>query len=146
MSNTVEDIALLSSLSVFSTARLTSPDSELQEKAVSHRAAGHSSGDSLDPEPTTDSVLFLRVRAAADYYSNDKALMENVPPVAVDLILDPFLWNVFPRSLVPTAGWILVVAAVAFVIARWVAAEIGRVMNDARKLQTLEEKQGKKEK
>lgn len=71
--------------------------------------------------------------------------MDNVPPVAVDLILDPFLWNVFPRSLVPTAGWILVVAAVAFVIARWVAAEIGRVMNDARKLQTLE-KQGKKEK
>lgn len=71
----------------------------------------------------SDSVLFLRVQATADYFSLDKSLMENVPPVAADLVLDPFLLNVFPRSLVPTAGWIVVVAAVAVAVARWVTGE-----------------------
>jgi hypothetical protein len=90
----------------------------------------------------TDSVLFLRVRAAADYFSANEALMRDVPPVAVDLILDPFLWNVFPRSLVPTAAWIGVVAVVALVVARWVAGELGRVVDDAKKERELQE--GKK--
>lgn len=58
--------------------------------------------------------------------------MRDVPPVAVDVILDPFLWNVFPRSLVPTAGWIVVVAVLAGVVARWVVGELGRVIEDAR--------------
>lgn len=69
--------------------------------------------------------------------------MRNVEPVAVDLILDPFLWNVFPRSLVPTAGWIVVVAVVAVFVARWVGAELGRVVEDARRAREVEEKKGK---
>jgi hypothetical protein len=79
------------------------------------------------------SVLFLRVRAAADYFTKDEALMASPEPVAVDLILDPFIWNVFPRSLVPTAGWVVVVGVVAFFVARWVAGEIGGVIDDARR-------------
>ena len=99
---------------------------------------------SRDPAPTKDSVLFLRVRAAVDYFSPDEALMQDVPLVAVDLILDPFLWNVFPRSLLPTAGWIGVVAVVAIVVARWVAKELGRVINDAKAERALQEaKKGK---
>ncbi|KAK5938106.1 hypothetical protein PMZ80_009695 [Knufia obscura] len=62
------------------------------------------------------SVLFLRVQAAADYFSLNKTLMENVPPVHVDLILDPYLFNVFPISLLPTAGYIIVVAVSAWFI------------------------------
>lgn len=58
--------------------------------------------------------------------------MKNVPPVSVDLILDPFLWNVFPRSLVPTAIWIVVVAVVAGFVAKWVGGEIGRIIEGAR--------------
>lgn len=58
--------------------------------------------------------------------------MRDVPPVAVDVILDPFLWNVFPRSLVPTAAWVVVVAVLAGVVARWVVGEVGRVIEDAR--------------
>jgi hypothetical protein len=58
--------------------------------------------------------------------------MRDVPPVVVDVILDPFLWNVFPRSLVPTAGWVLAVAVLAGVVARWVVGEVGRVIEDAR--------------
>lgn len=71
--------------------------------------------------------------------------MRDVPPVAVDVILDPFLWNVFPRSLVPTAGWIVVVAVVAGVVGRWVVGELGRVIEDAR-VEREGEGEGKKEK
>lgn len=65
--------------------------------------------------------------------------MQNVPPVAVDLILDPFVFNVFPRSLVPTAGWIVLVAALALVIGRWAVNEVGRAVGDARRQSVLEE-------
>ena len=64
--------------------------------------------------------------------------------MAVDLILDPFVWNVFPRSLIPTAGWIAVVAVVAFCIAKWVSSELGRAIDDARR-EDGEEKEDKKE-
>lgn len=57
--------------------------------------------------------------------------MENVPPVLVDVILDPFLLNVFPKSLVSTACWITVVAGLAIVAARLVAAEFQRVVVQA---------------
>jgi hypothetical protein len=62
------------------------------------------------------SLLFLRIFAAADYYTLDKSLMENVPPVLVDIILDPYLLNVFPKSLLPTAAYILVVAIASWFI------------------------------
>lgn len=46
--------------------------------------------------------------------------MADVPPVDVDLILDPFVGNVLPRSLVPTVGYIAVVAVVSFFVAKLV--------------------------
>ena len=54
--------------------------------------------------------------------------MQDVPPVLVDIILDPFLLNVFPRSLVRTAGWITVVTAVAAVVGRWIVSQIDHVV------------------
>jgi hypothetical protein len=42
--------------------------------------------------------------------------MTDVPPVLVDIILDPYLWNVFPKSLLPTAGYLAVVAVVAWFV------------------------------
>lgn len=115
----------------------------MRRESVRSASSSSSPGTSI----ITDSVLFLRVRAAAEYFSHEKALMETVPPVAVDLILDPFLFNVFPRSLVPTAGWIGVVAIVAFLVARWVGGEIGRVIGGARELESeseaREDKKGK---
>jgi len=76
-------------------------------------------------------VLILRISAAADYFSLDQTLMENVPPVLADVILDPFLGNVFPKSLVPTACWISVVACLGIVVARWISREFTRVVNSA---------------
>lgn len=90
--------------------------------------ASASSSSSSDPAPTYESALFLRILAAADYYSLDAALMEHVPPVLVDVILDPFLGNVFPRSLVPTAIWILLVAVIAVFVGWYVTAYFRRAI------------------
>ncbi|RMY22333.1 hypothetical protein D0866_11974 [Hortaea werneckii] len=56
------------------------------------------------------SVLFLRVQAAADFYSTNKTLMLHPTPVDVDIILDPYRVNVFPQSLILTAGYIVLLA------------------------------------
>jgi hypothetical protein len=40
--------------------------------------------------------------------------MQNPPPVLVDIILDPFLFNVVPQSLVSTGAYIIVVGLLAF--------------------------------
>lgn len=69
---------------------------------------------------TQYNFLFLRIQAAADYFSLNKTLMETVPPVHVDLILDPYIMNVFPQSLVPTAGYISAVAIFAFFLSGWI--------------------------
>ncbi|XP_014561970.1 hypothetical protein COCVIDRAFT_85254 [Bipolaris victoriae FI3] len=77
-----------------------------------------------------ESALLLRLQAAASYYSTNRTLMLHPPPVDVDIILDPFLLNVFPQSLVPAAIYITLVAVFAYLLSgyiyRWllsVAAE-----------------------
>lgn len=121
----LEDRALLSAISLYSSSQLaTSPP----QAATTPRRLGGRSGVA-DSEPGADSVLFLRISAAADYFSLEQSLMEDVPPVLADVILDPFLGNVFPKSLVPTACWISVVACLAIVVARWISREFTRVVN-----------------
>lgn len=123
---TIDDPSLLSSISRFSSARLESADN----MAIPPQARNRRGSKKHDPtgQQASESVLFLRILAAADYYTTNKELMENVPPVVVDLILDPFLGNVFPRSLVPTACWGVVIGIVAVVLAKWVVGEIGKVV------------------
>lgn len=59
--------------------------------------------------------------------------MNEVPPVYVDVILDPYVFNLLPRSLLPTIGYIIVVTILSWFMARrissWIqsiAAEPGR--------------------
>jgi hypothetical protein len=68
-------------------------------------------------ENLPESVLFLQVYAAADYFTLDQSLMENVPPVDLDIILDPYLLNVLPKSLLPTAGYLCVLAVCSWFLA-----------------------------
>jgi hypothetical protein len=63
--------------------------------------------------------LFLQIFAAAEYYSLNKSLMNVVPPVHVDIILDPYLLNVFPKSLGPTAIYIVIIAIVGWFLSGW---------------------------
>jgi hypothetical protein len=54
-----------------------------------------------------ENALLLRIQAAADFFTTDKSRMRNPPPVDVDIILDPYLANIFPKSLIATAGYII---------------------------------------
>lgn len=76
---------------------------------------------SLTSTSEIESILFLRILAAADYYTANSTLMESVQPVKADIILDPFLLNVFPRSLVPTAIYALPVAVVVYFVGAYIA-------------------------
>ncbi|CAN8104432.1 unnamed protein product [Discula destructiva] len=98
-----ETPALITSLYKYSTSRqsTTPPPASSPPPAEDHQA----------------SLLLLRVSAAADYFTTNATLMAHPEPVLVDLILDPFLGNVLPRSLAPTVGYV-----VAVVVASWVLA------------------------
>ncbi|KAF2770886.1 hypothetical protein EJ03DRAFT_269915 [Teratosphaeria nubilosa] len=70
------------------------------------------------PPSAKDSVLFLRVQGAADYFTTNETLMQHPPPVTVDIILDPYLGNIFPASLVPTAFYLVALAAGGWYLSR----------------------------
>ncbi|MCJ1259774.1 hypothetical protein MMC24_007613 [Lignoscripta atroalba] len=80
--------------------------------------------------------LLLHIRAAADYYTTNRTLMIDVPPVKVDIILDPYILNIFPKSLLPTAAYLIVLVIVSWflsnIIWRWldgvsqIPAEVGK--------------------
>lgn len=57
-----------------------------------------------------ENALLLRIQAAADFFTTDKSRMQSPPPVDVDIILDPYLANIFPKSLLATAGYIVCLA------------------------------------
>lgn len=67
-----------------------------------------------------ESVLLLRVQAAASYYSLNRTLMEHPLPVDVDIILDPFILNILPRSLGSIAVHIAFVAVAAWFLSDYI--------------------------
>lgn len=74
-----------------------------------------------------DSVLLLRILATADFYTTNHTLMKNVPPVFVDIILDPFMWNLLPRSLLPTVAYIVAVAIISWFVGTRVSSSVGQM-------------------
>ncbi|KAH0558340.1 hypothetical protein GP486_005003 [Trichoglossum hirsutum] len=103
-----ESSDLITSLASFSESRQTLPRAAEAVEPAPRRA--------VEPELGTvpSSILFLQVFAAADYFTSDVSLMQAAPPVDVDIILDPYLFNIFPRSLLPTAVYIAILAVVAW--------------------------------
>ncbi|KAG5992833.1 hypothetical protein E4U43_003656 [Claviceps pusilla] len=107
----LEDPTLLKSINTFSASRQNAPVAE-------DSAASLSEGSSS---------LLIEIRAAADYFTDDKELMSHPPPVLVDLILDPFLANVLPYSLLPTMGYLLLVGITTWHVARRIASGLQSV-------------------
>ncbi|KAF4449169.1 hypothetical protein F53441_7565 [Fusarium austroafricanum] len=70
------------------------------------------------------SLLLLQIKASADYFTDNTALMNDPPPVLVDLILDPYLCNIVPRSLISTAGYIVLIGAAAWFVSRSIASKL----------------------
>lgn len=73
-------------------------------------------------------MLLLQIHSAADYYTMNKTMMDQVPPVLVDIILDPYLLNIFPRSLVPTAGFILALAIGSWFLSGFISSQLHRIV------------------
>ncbi|CAK7266115.1 hypothetical protein SEPCBS57363_001932 [Sporothrix epigloea] len=99
---------------VATTAELAmSLDNFVSKKNVEEASSGHYSA-----LPSATSLL--RIIAAADFFAADRSAMKpgSVPPVVVDVILDPYVLNVLPRSLVPVVAAILAVAAASAWLAR----------------------------
>ena len=100
----------------------------------SHRIFDHHHQAAGQP----NSLLFLQVFAAADYFSSNKKFMQNVPPVNVDIseletisnenvgdlivciVLDPFLLNIFPTSLLPTGVYLIILAILAWFLSGYI--------------------------
>ncbi|KAI0598729.1 hypothetical protein F4775DRAFT_170424 [Biscogniauxia sp. FL1348] len=119
----LETPELLSELSRFSSTRLqlNKAHDEIQEPG-----SAKPSGAALRSERKA-SLLFLQILAAADYYTMNSTLMQHVPPVHVDIILDPFIFNLLPRSLVPTVAYIIAVALVSWFTAQRISTWIRHV-------------------
>lgn len=108
---------LISSLAAYSESRLSeaaSFESITPDISKGFKVAEYGSDQ-------VQSVLLIQVHTAADYYTTNKTLMNYVPPVLVDIILDPYLFNIFPRSLVPTAGFLVIVTIISWYLAKYVA-------------------------
>lgn len=100
-----------------------------QPHQIEDQPLKNSSPNNNDDE---NSVLLLRVLAAADYFSHHSSLMKDPPPVLVDLILDPYLYNVLPQSLVPTVCYLIVVGVVSWFVAKWVASSLTAIASSAK--------------
>ncbi|KAL7802791.1 hypothetical protein V8C43DRAFT_269410 [Trichoderma afarasin] len=111
-----------------------------QNAKSAHQHQPHQSrqtpGNSSPNNDEDNSVLLLRVLAAADYFSHHPSLMKDPPPVLVDLILDPYLYNVLPQSLLPTVCYLVVVGVVSWFVARWVASSLTAIASSAKSDQT----------
>jgi hypothetical protein len=76
------------------------------------------------------SILLLQIQAAADYFTMNRTLMENVPPVFVDIILDPYLFNVLPQSLAPTVVYIVLIAIGSWHLSKYISKWIQNLVRD----------------
>lgn len=125
MSTVWETPALITSLRNYSVTR-QSDESGLKP---------HSHGSKPGETERHASVLFLEILAAADYFTTNTTLMQHPQPIDADIILDPFLFNVLPRSLLPTVGVVIVVAIVSFLLSQWVVTQLGRIVAVDEKMQ-----------
>ncbi|KAB5582561.1 hypothetical protein GE09DRAFT_1211202 [Coniochaeta sp. 2T2.1] len=121
--DTPELITSLSSYA-YSRQRPSSEDDELLPPSSSTQQAKE--------EDREASLLFLRIRAKADYFTTNATLMSHPPPVDVDVILDPFVGGVLPRSLVPTVVYVVIVAGVSWFVAKVVLGLLRGVVKDER--------------
>ncbi|KAM7209477.1 hypothetical protein V8F20_000215 [Naviculisporaceae sp. PSN 640] len=97
----------------------SSPDliSSLNEYSLTRQSQSLPSSPQTSHEKERfSSLLLLKISSRADYFTTNSTLMTSPPPVDVDIILDPFLLNILPRSLVPTVIYIILVGIVAYLI------------------------------
>ncbi|KAK7539905.1 uncharacterized protein J3D65DRAFT_551019 [Phyllosticta citribraziliensis] len=112
--------------SVFDTPDLISALAEYSESLPESKAVVAEDAAAGDSDSGPASVLFLHIQAAADFFTLNKTLMNDPPDVKAEIILDPYILNIFPRSLIPTGIYIVASAVgswfVASLIIRWITS------------------------
>ncbi|RPA84185.1 hypothetical protein BJ508DRAFT_42203 [Ascobolus immersus RN42] len=79
-------------------------------------------------DPTT-ADLVLELSAVASYFSTNKTRMASADPVHVQLILDPFLFNILPQSLLPTVIYLVIVGLVAILLSGVIYNKLESIAN-----------------
>lgn len=102
-------------LEVFSINEILENPDLLQGAAKSSQRHQETS-EASTADTGAESVFSLRIQAAAAFFTTNQTLMQHPPPVNVDIILDPYLANIFPSSLLPTAGYICCLAVIGWYI------------------------------
>ncbi|KAK4079893.1 hypothetical protein Trihar35433_998 [Trichoderma harzianum] len=133
---TLDTYPLTTILSTPALLQSLTQNAKLAHQHQSHQIEDQSLKNSSPNDDGENSVLLLRVLAAADYFSHHSSLMKDPPPVLVDLILDPYLYNVLPQSLVPTVCYLVVVGVVSWFVAKWVASSLTAIASSAKSDQT----------
>lgn len=126
LSKVFDTPALITSLATYAESRQLPPDQLGTEQPDVHSSTMRKSGSTAEEL----SLLLLHVQSAASYYTTNKTLMHDPPPVLVDLILDPFLFNVLPRSLLPTAAYIVILAIGSWFLSQVIATWLHRLGRD----------------
>ncbi|KAI1973216.1 hypothetical protein LOZ53_001074 [Ophidiomyces ophidiicola] len=90
----------------------------------------HVGAQSASQVASDKSSLLLAVDVSADYFTLNQALMDHVPPVVADIILDPYVFNVFPKSLIPTGIYILLTSAIAWYLSCFVHSRVMGIIDD----------------
>ncbi|TDZ28364.1 hypothetical protein C8035_v011824 [Colletotrichum spinosum] len=99
---------------------------ELITSLASYAFSRHSTSKSVDAtqrqprshQESAASLLFLRVSAAADYFTDDEFLMAFAEPVNVNIVLDPYVLNAVPQSLFPVVSYIIAVTVMAYFLSK----------------------------
>ena len=89
-----------------------------------------------DISKNQESVVVLLIHAAADFFTTDKARMQSPPPVHADIILDPYLANVFPKSLLPTGVYIVCLAIGGWFISGYIWTKLSAITSETQKEHT----------
>jgi hypothetical protein len=117
MTEVFEEPELVASLATYSQTR------QAQEESIEYQKPGISKTfkESNYKSDQLKSVTLIQVFALADYFTTNRTLMDQVPPVLVDITLDPYLLNIYPESLVGTGLYLVVIATGSWYFASFMA-------------------------
>lgn len=144
----MQDPDLKSDLITFTRANRPPPCHEFLQEQLS---------SNLATEPSSPELL-VQVQAAADFYSSDKKRMTNPPPVTIDIssftesshhhcpangntVLDPYILNLLPASLLPTGLYLILTFIAAFYLGTTIFTWLNTIANNPRTTHPIKPKQ-----
>ena len=98
----------------------TSTNSQRNMEAILARATETTDASKHVSRQPIKTQILLRIVATTNYFTDDAILMRNVPPTAIEIILDPWVGGLVPATVVPILVYVLAVAGVAVILAQTV--------------------------